>query len=162
MQQTKLGLVALCKVRHVYAADRLSVILINSAGKLMADDLTVQLPVHANTIMRPGDPPLLALRLFDPAAKDGHTSLAPGPCPEAAQYTKLLVRKSVATLLHIPIPERRSWLDALSPGAIEIGDLYLLDTVPDPQSIAIAISGRSLTQLLIGANYAIARPQDAA
>jgi len=52
-----LGLVALCKVRHVYAADRLSVMLINSGGHPTTDDLTIQLPVRAQTIQRPGEPP---------------------------------------------------------------------------------------------------------
>lgn len=160
--EQRLGLVALCKVRHVYAADRLSVMLINSAGKQMLDDLTVQLPVDTNTIMRPGDPPLLVLKLFDPKAKDGHTSLALGPCPEAAKFTKSLIRKAAATLVHIPIPQRRSWLDSLTPGSIEIGDLLLLDHDPDPQTIAIAMSGRSLTQLLLAGRHAKVRPSDAA
>jgi hypothetical protein len=160
--EQRLGLVALCKVRHVYAADRLSVMLVNSAGKQMRDDLTVQLPVDANTIMRPGDPPLIVLKLFDPGAKDGHTSLAPGPCPEAANFTRRLIRKAAATMVHIPIPDRSTWLDGLTPGSIEIGDLLLLDRDPDPQSIALAMSGRWLSELLVGHEHAKARSTDAA
>lgn len=158
----KLGLVALCRVRHVYAADRLSVVLVNSAGEQTADDLTVQLPVQANTVMRPGDPPLLVLHLYDPDAKDGHTSLAPGPCPDALSFTQRLVRRAAATLVHIPIPGRRHWLDGLTPGAIEIGDLYLLQQPVDPLAIAIDVGGQSLTRLLLDEKHAKARPRDAA
>ena len=158
----KLGLVALCRVRHVYAADRLSVVLVNSAGEQTADDLTVQLPVQANTVMRPGDPPLLVLHLYDPEAKDGHTSLAPGPCPDALSFTQRLVRRAAATLVHIPIPGRRHWLDGLTPGAIEIGDLYLLQQPVDPLAIAIDMGGQSLTRLLLDEKHAKARPRDAA
>lgn len=153
-----LGLVALCKVRHVYAADRLSVYLINSAGAQTHDDLTLQLPVLANTILRPGEPPLLSLRLFDPQAADGKTSDAPGPCPVAAKCTRKLLSGSAATLVHIPVPARDQWLDGLQPGSIEIGDLYLLPIAPDPEAIAVAIAGaRSLSRVLLDRGYARAR-----
>ncbi len=158
----KLGLVALCKVRHVYAADRLSVLLMNSAGEQMRDDLTLQLPVLANTIQRRMDPPLLVLKLYDPKAADGHTSLGPGPCPDALAFTAKQIRRSAATLIHIPIPDTRYWLESLQPGSIEIGDLYLLPAPVDPMAIAIDLSGQSLTRLLLDANHARARPRDAA
>jgi hypothetical protein len=153
-----LGLVALCKVRHVYSADRMSVYLVNSAGEQTHDDLTLQLPVLANTIMRPGDPPLMALKLFDPLAADGKTSDAPGPCPAAAKFTRRVLTQFQATLMHVPIPARDQWLDGLQPGSIEIGDLYLLPIAPDPESIAVAIAGaKSLSRVLVDRGFAKAR-----
>jgi hypothetical protein len=159
-----LGLVAMCKVRHVYAADRYSVMLINSAGQQTADDLTIQLPVRAQTIERPGDPPLLVLKLYDPNATGGHTSMAEGPCPSARTFARKLVQGAKAALVHVPVPARHEWLSGLQPGSIELGDLYLLPEKPDPRSIAIAMPSTavSLSRALIEAGMAKARSTDAA
>jgi len=125
-QAAVFGLVTPCKVRHVYAGDRLSLQLADDAGHLMPDDdLTIQLPVRAQTVTRLGDPPLPALNLFDPHAADGHTSEAPGPCPVARSFVRRLCERAIFTVLHLPLPPRRGWLNSLCPGAIEIGELWL-------------------------------------
>lgn len=120
------GLIVPVRVRHVYAADRFSLQLLNSYGHEMPkDDLTLQLSARAQMRMRPGDPPIHALKLFDRDAKDGKTSDAPGPCPSARTFAAKLIARSQRTVVHIPLPSRRGWLDSLCGGTIEIGELYL-------------------------------------
>lgn len=146
-----LGIVALCRVRYVYAADRLSVMLLASDGGETGDDVTLQLPCVANSISRPCDPPLLALRLFDPSAADGRTSLAPGPCPNASRATKRALRDCGVTAVHLPIMPRRGWMESLTPGILMQGELYLLpgprpvDPSPEPDP-ADAIAMHDLTR----------------
>lgn len=122
--QTLLGLVVPVRVRHVYACDLLSVEIINSAGGSTGDDLTVRLPVRGKSRVRPCDPPLIALSLFDDQACDGHTSDQPGPCPEARDAVDALLESAKAVHLHMPIPDRREFLQSLVPGRTEEGDIY--------------------------------------
>lgn len=168
-----LGIVALCRVRYVYAADRLSVMLLASDGGETGDDVTLQLPCVGNSVQRPGDPPLLALRLFDPAAEDGKTSLAPGPCPDATRATKRALRDCGVTAVHLPIMPRRGWMESLTPGILMQGELYLLPQGPvndpdgddpDPADAAalhdmsrwrVSLSGaQRLSELLVRAGHA--------
>lgn len=127
-----LGIVALCRVRYVYAADRLSIMLLANDGSETGDDITLRLPCMANYVVREGDPPLLALRLFDPSADRGRSSLSPGPCPKAARAVQKLLATAVATVVHIPIEARRDWLNSLVPGVTLTGNLYLLSQRPTP------------------------------
>jgi hypothetical protein len=127
MQQQLFGLVAPVRIRHVYAADRVSVQLLDLYGESTRDDLTIQLPCVANHVMRRSDPPLPVLRLYDPGASDGHTAMAPGPCPEARRFTERQLRAAAGVVCHIPIPNGNPhWLEGLQPGAIERGELYLI------------------------------------
>lgn len=148
------GIVSPVHVRHAYAADLLSVVLIDASGSTTREDLVVKLPCRANTILRPGDPPLQALRLFDEQAADGHTSDAPGPCPQARRFCLQQLRRAKAVVLHVPIPRRPDWLDSLTPGVQCDGDLWLLDPDQGPE--------RLLSLLLIEGGHADASPEERA
>lgn len=126
-----LGIVALCRVRYVYAADLLSIMLLADDRSETGEDITLRLPCVANHVLREGDPPLLALRLFDPAADGGRTSLAPGPCRDAARAARKAIDQAAAAVCHIPIQPRSQWLDSLTPGVLLTGELYLLPQLPD-------------------------------
>ena len=133
------GLVTPVHVRHVYAADLYSVQLLDRNGHRMPnDDVTLQLSQRATAVMRRGDPPLLSLSLYDAAARDGHCSQMPGPCPLARRWAIALIRDAEQVIAHIPIPERADWLDSLCPGCSQLGDLLLV-TAAGTHSITTAL-----------------------
>lgn len=156
-----LGLVAICHVRHVYAADRFSIMLLSDVMR-ETDDITLQLrDVGGNSVMRESDPPLLALRMFDPTAADGRAAAAPGPCPVARRFVERLIREAACVVAHVPIVNRRGWLDSLTAGCIETGELYLLPhplEPPDGELIGSGINQEwQLSRQLLAAGHAHSR-----
>ena len=146
------GIVTPVKVRHVYAADLLSVELVDHSGDLTSDDIVIRLPVAGNTVFRPADPPLLALHLYDEHANDGRTSETLGPCPNARQFTEHVLRRSAMLIAHVPIPSRRDWLSSLTPGVQCSGDLY---TIPASSGNSLRLSPEwKLSRQLLIAGHA--------
>lgn len=143
------GVITPVHVRHVYACNLISVELLSEDGTRTGDDLTIRLPVASNTLLRPGDPPLNALSLYDPAAADGRTSQALGPCPVARRYCRRRLQAARLVVLHLPIPNRRDWLASLLPGRIEYGDLYL-----DPPHLPSLSGAVRLATLLADVGHA--------
>lgn len=140
------GLVVPVAVLHVIACDRINVTILGDDDR-RTGDITLRLPITAPSVIRPSDPPLLAL------GSDGRSTPQPGPCLLAQDWTRRRLRRAQSLVAHIPIPcdrRWRRWLDSLTTGSVVTGSLWMHDQDGTWRSLAEVLINEGIATRSLG------------